>query len=784
MPRDPIRASLIALALLYALLAGLKTVADPDLGWQLATGRYIVEHHAISSTDVLSYTARGNEWIYPPFSGVILYALAHLGGWAALSWLNALACMAVVALLVAPGGRLAALLAILAVPAIDYRTAPRSELFTTVLFAAFFGVLWQHYRQGTASVHPEVRRAVPKSSDISGASAPEATRLWLLPVLMLLWVNLHTGFAAGLALLAGYILLELLELPFASARPAALARLRRAAPWCTLAALATLVNPWGYRIYAALLRQSEVNELHGSFIGEWSSVRLNSAALEQFLNARSSASGDWWLLLIAAGAAVVTLWRRRLGPAVLLAGGAYLSMAHIRFQALFAILVVTIAGSLPRRTDNAATSASVKWPQPLRALAARSDLLPAVVVVAALLVGVRAYDQVTNRHYIVQGQVSLFGAGPSWWYPERAAEFLRREKLPGNVFNDFDLGGYLAWRLGPDYPDYVDSRYLPFGTDFLLHKNHLMASPPDSPDWETEANRRNINLAIFSLSRFGQLENAPLAAFCSSRSWKPVYLDEVSVIFLRVRPENEPWLARLALDCKTAPLVPPTPSPDSWLARAANFEFYANAGSVFYVLSRDAEAAAALDRANALFPGDLNLHLIRGQLLEATGRATEAEQEYLTSLELAHTDAGWYALGRLYGAQHRYAEAVQCLEKSAEISRRDYDRYRVLGQIYLVMKAPQPALEAFDRAERRSPFKKGATVIGVEFHARLAEDRAHAWNMLGDARRATSYAEEAVRLTPENAGRWRMLADLYTLQGRTDDAARAREQAAALAPPK
>src|SRR5208282_1070217 len=163
--RDPIRAALIALALLYALLAGLKTVADLDLGWQLATGRWIVTHHSIPSTDVLSNTARGNEWIYPPFSSVILCAVARLGGWAALSWLNALASLAAVALLVLRGGRITALLAILAVPAIAFLTEPRSEMFTTVLFAALFGLLWRHY-------------------------LGESAHLWLLPVLMALWVNL------------------------------------------------------------------------------------------------------------------------------------------------------------------------------------------------------------------------------------------------------------------------------------------------------------------------------------------------------------------------------------------------------------------------------------------------------------------------------------------------------------------------------------------------------------------------------------------------------------------
>ena len=754
--RDLIRIALIALALVYALLAGLKTVADFDLGWQLATGRYIVEHHSIPSTDVLSSTARGNEWIYPPGSGVILYAVSHFGGWTALSWLNALACMAVVALLIFNGGTLTAVLAILAVPAIDYRTEPRSEMFTTVLFAAFLSLLWRHHRGQRA-------------------------RLWLLPILMALWVNLHTGFAAGLALVAGYALLELLELPFATRRAAALTRLRAAAPWCALSALATLANPWGYRIFAALLRQNAAGELHAAFIGEWSSVRLNFTALAQMVDLRNPASGDWILLLVAAVAILAALGRQQLGPAALLAGGAYLSLEHIRFQALFAILVVTIAGSLPAR-DTGYKDAPAQWLKALRAFLARDDARVAVLVAAAILVALRGFDLVSNRHYIVEGGVSLFGAGPSWWYPERATEFIRREKLPGNMFNDFDLGGYLAFRLGPSYLDYVDSRYIPFGIDLLLHKNHLMASPPDSPDWDAEVSARNLNLAIFALARYGQLENVPLAAFCSSHNWKPVYLDEVSVVFLRVRPENEPWLSRLTLDCRTAPIAPPVVSPDSRRGGAALFEFYANAGSVFYVLSRDAEAAAALDRADQLFPGDPNLHLIRGQFFEATNRPADAESEFRTSLELAPTDAAWYALGRLYGAQHRYAEAAECLQHSAELSTRDYDRYRVLGQIYLVLNSPQKALDAFDQAERRSPFEKGAAVLGVEFHARLAEDRAHAWKMLGDLSRATQYAEQSVRLTPENAARWLMLADFYTLQGKTDAAAEARQRAAALAP--
>src|SRR5437867_3843882 len=68
----------LLLLLSYALLAGLHTVGDADLGWQLATGRSLVQTRSVPSQDSFSYTARGREWIYPPFSGALLYGVHRL----------------------------------------------------------------------------------------------------------------------------------------------------------------------------------------------------------------------------------------------------------------------------------------------------------------------------------------------------------------------------------------------------------------------------------------------------------------------------------------------------------------------------------------------------------------------------------------------------------------------------------------------------------------------------------------------------------------------------------
>src|SRR6516225_3391717 len=64
---------LAAIALIYAFLAGLRTVSEFDLGWQMATGRWVVQHHHVPSTDVFSYTAQGQPWIYPVGGGLVFY---------------------------------------------------------------------------------------------------------------------------------------------------------------------------------------------------------------------------------------------------------------------------------------------------------------------------------------------------------------------------------------------------------------------------------------------------------------------------------------------------------------------------------------------------------------------------------------------------------------------------------------------------------------------------------------------------------------------------------------
>jgi tetratricopeptide (TPR) repeat protein len=235
------------------------------------------------------------------------------------------------------------------------------------------------------------------------------------------------------------------------------------------------------------------------------------------------------------------------------------------------------------------------------------------------------------------------------------------------------------------------------------------------------------------------------------------------------------------MSCGTATISSPTAAQgNSFRARAERFNYLMNAGSIFYLLSRDKEAASALEQAEQLFPDNANLHLVKGQFFSATNRSQEAEREYLRVVGRQPSDAGWYMLARLYSSQHRYADAVRCIKEAVPLSPVPFDRLRALGMLYVYMNQPQDALAAFERAERKSPYREDSSDLGIQFQAQLAEGRARAYRELNDLDRAVAQQELAVKLNPENAAWWATLADLYQAQGQAEKSSQAREKAQSL----
>jgi hypothetical protein len=484
---------LAAMIIAYALLGSLYPVFGDDPFFMLNDALWLVEHHQLPSVDHFSFTAQGQPWIYPIGGSLLFYGLWLVGGYALLSWSAAVTTAATTALLLRKGSVISVTLAALAVPLIAARTNVRADMFTTLFAAAYLALLWRYHRTGRA-------------------------RLWLLPVLMVLWVNAHLGFFVGLGLIGGYLLAEGLEFFWADRRQAAAARLRRAAPWFIASAAVTLANPFGFKVYGAIAAQLTAPQL--DVMWEWLPIPLTWSTLTLIGSPISEYGALVLVLIIAVATAVLAAWRKQFGAAVLLLGAAIATVQHIRSEALLAIITVIIGSSV---LDGIKMPIG-RWAKP----------------VTAAVIGIALAILLTD---IGPRKLALRGNWLSREYPEGAIAFIENEHIPAQILAT-RFGSYFTWRLWPTYLDYWDARTLPFGAAVLEQRRSLAVLPPDAPEWRNVVEQYDIN-AVLAVSGPPGFR---LAEFCASDQWIPVYLDEVSAVFVRRRPETEEF-NRLRIDC-------------------------------------------------------------------------------------------------------------------------------------------------------------------------------------------------------------------------------------------
>lgn len=697
---------LVLAALAYAFFAGLRTVSDPDLFWQLATGRWVAQHHRTFSTDVFSYTASGAPWIYPAGSALFFYAAYLLGGYVLLSWIGAAACVGTVALLLRRGSAVSAAVAILALPLIAQRTAPRAEMFTVILFAAYLSILWQNY---------------------VGSHA----RLWLLPLLMPAWVNLHLGFASGLALIVAFAGMDILQMLHGETRSRqAVQRLRSAAPWFLLTAACTVVNPWGWNIFSAILRQNHAMAEHSMWISEWGKAPMSWAVISRSVSL-TNAQPFYLLLGIAAIAVVLALLDGRFGPAILLLCAAYEGVRHVRTEALSACVVVVVGGSVLASAVRRAT------PRLAGARSARVFAAAAALSVAAL-----ALFWSADAVKIHDTSLSSYGAGLSWWLPQRAVEFVQRENLPGEIFNTYIEGGYIAWALGPERRDYIDGRAIPFGAPALLHQVELLQSSPDGAMWQAEAARYNINTIILPLNRFEE-ELGQLKSYCNSTAWAPVYLDEVSGVFVRRSATSEDLIRRTNVNCATARF----PAGSAAGSSADQFNAWANAATLLAALGRNREAQSALDKAAVVLPASSFVYWLRGNMAYNLGVLSDAEDQYRKAIS---RDPGlplyWFSLAAVYKHEGRIPETIQAQRRGIDNSTTPQTAQLLkLARLYLDTQQPRAALQTFDEVVRSASPELLATTGTHDLMFEVDQGRAAAWRSLGDSKRAAEFDQKAVQ---------------------------------------
>src|SRR4051812_592432 len=212
-------------AAVYAVfvLAGNHLLIDPDTMWQITVGQWIIDHGAVPTTDVYSFTMRGQPWISTQWLAQVAYAQAYgLAGWTGPVVLASV-CIAITF-------------------ALFTRLLARhfNDSATLVFVAAALALTVPHLL-----ARPHVL-ALPVMLAWAGglvlaADRSSAPPFRLLPLLAL-WANLHGGFVLGLALIAPLAVDGVVNADPLRRKPLAL----RWAAFALAALAASCITPYGW----------------------------------------------------------------------------------------------------------------------------------------------------------------------------------------------------------------------------------------------------------------------------------------------------------------------------------------------------------------------------------------------------------------------------------------------------------------------------------------------------------------------------------------------------------
>lgn len=533
----PKERNIVAVTLLFLItLPMLTKIFTSDFGTHIAIGRDIVQSRTIADKEFLNYTSLGRynpngEWGFQ----AILYLVFSVGGVYGVSFLVWAVVFGIYLLIhratVLRGAN--PLLAVLAIFAFSgflrIRIQPRPEIFT-YLFTSLIIYLLTEYYYG-------VRKRM----------------IYAIPPLVLLWANMHPTYLMAFVLSGAF---------FADAL--ARAAWRREFRWDLLkkwilpplitGALGLIVcglNPHGYDAILTPLRLISRGETGGGSgilmsISELTPVKgtgffvyYKAAAWFACVSILLGVIGrrvlliDLFLFAIAFkgawdSARAVSMMGMFLAPgaALQLTGfleraGEWLSLKEVSIEAR---KDPGKGKGKNRKMSEAAAKAAPKTPRS-GGISFRK-VAPAAVLATALT----AFGGTTLAFSFSQLE---YGIGMTEHkFSFAAAEFLRKNPIPGKMFNFFDIGGFLDWQLYPQALTFIDGRT--YNQEVFMEHQVVTGA---MPGWEKVLEKYGINYVVLKAMDSSGMILPIVPVLANDPNWALVFSDGLFVIFVRNTPE-------------------------------------------------------------------------------------------------------------------------------------------------------------------------------------------------------------------------------------------------------
>lgn len=479
----------VILSLLYlipAIFILQPVIVDPDIWWHLQAGKWMVEHGTLPVTDPFSAYGEGKPWVaYSWLFEVGMYGLVQAFGEVGIIlytlvgvWLIMMVLHRIIATRFSDFVLICGLMAV-SIIMLSRMFTPRPWILTILFFAITLEVVLS-IREGKA-----------------------CRWFWLLPVAYVVWANVHIQFIYGLGLLGLACVAPLVDRftqPFTETRPVMAwgsSQWKKLIGLTALCALATLVTPYHVRLYSIVVELSAQT-------GMWEYATEMQAPTFRTM-------ADWTMLGMFSFALVRLGWRRSWSSFEVLltcvaAVSAFRGQRDIWFLVLACLTVMVSQDSL---------STKRQW-----SILPSGILVPATLVVligAVCILGYRGFSEAK----IEENTAKV--------YPLEAAAFVEKQGYPGPLYNHFNWGGYLIWRL-PQLKASMDGRANVHGDDRI--KNSLTIWN-GGPHWADDAELNGAELVI------AQKDMALAALLRLDPRFKVAYQDEIAVVFTKVLQDRD-----------------------------------------------------------------------------------------------------------------------------------------------------------------------------------------------------------------------------------------------------
>lgn len=506
----------IILTLLFFLIIFITSqpVYDPDIFWHLRTGEWICENKGLPETDPFSFTTSPYAYkrLWAPFilkqywlSEIILYGIWGLFGIWGIVGLRVLIFLSITSILYI------------------YMRRRAVGIYSSIFFLIPVLITFHNYT-ADRPVLISYLMAVVVFFLIEEMRVKERVHLSyivLLPLVMPLWANMHGGFMLGIMIIGIYLIAEIIDIARGKRRPSYLLLI------LPFSSLLSFLNPNLYKAFPSML---EVER------------GLASKAVTEFKGPIYFASELNLYFFIVILAVVVSLYIlsvianliRKKGVEIshiplflFLTALSLTSKRYIPF--LVFIVMPIIAEGLSGLTD--------------RVLKRVEKGAMAFILIAILFISSDIFPKtVFKMPPLSQG----------YFFPIDAVDFIKGNNIKGNIFNNYEWGGYLMWELRAN-GIFIDTRGIDYGMVEAYgrvegcSRNLIMGIP----QWKAILDAYRIDLVFMpSVNIVGSMP-ALIPCLVSDKEWRLIYKDPIAFIFIRDSGRSRSLIERYSMPKET-----------------------------------------------------------------------------------------------------------------------------------------------------------------------------------------------------------------------------------------